>query len=113
MNDLITKIIENAERVGLNSFGIRAESKTFEIGAELDCSGQFGDTWDQEELDGTCALQVSYDGFEVEDIDGDLKSLEMYLNDNCKAILIGGTASYEGTDCGETVIKNAQVLHVF
>jgi|GEM_PF-5558825 len=112
MNEKILAIIEKAEARGLNSFGIRAEGKIFEIGADLENSAQWGDTWDGEELEGSCALQIGYDGFEIEDIEYDLEGLAQYLGDDCKAILVGGTGSYEGTDAGETVIANAEVLYV-
>lgn len=112
-NEIITAVIEKAEARGLGHFGIRAESKVLEVGAYLQNSAQFGDTWDGEELGGTCALRISYDGFEVEDIDADLASVQAYATDDCKIILIGGTDSYEGTDANEKVIKNAEILYVF
>ncbi|MCK5602767.1 hypothetical protein KAR91_12880 [Candidatus Pacearchaeota archaeon] len=112
-NETITNIINKAEQRGLSHFGLRVETKSVTVGQDLSNSTQFGDTWDGEGLDGTCAIQISYDGFDVEDINSDLKAMDMYLVDDCSIVLVGGTGSYEGTDAGETVITNAEVLHIF
>ena len=115
LNETLIKVIEEAEKRGLGHFGLRAEDKIFEIGASLERSYQSGDTWNDEELEGTCAVKLySYDGFEVdEDLDEDLENVKVYLQENRKVILVGGTNSYEGTDAHETVISNAEVLYVF
>lgn len=114
LKETIIKIIETAEQSGKGHFGLRAESEFLEIGAGLNNSYQNGDTWDGEELDGTCAVKLySYDGFCVDGIESDFENVKMYLEDDMKIVLIGGTSSYEGTDAHETVIENAEVLYVF
>ncbi len=94
----ITKIIEKAELAGITHFGIIADSKNLEIGSYLDNSGE-----------GTGAVTISYNGWDVEDIESDLKELDGMDGNR---LLIGGDDSYDA-GLGEKVIKNARVLYIF
>lgn len=111
LNEIITKIVEES---GLVAFGIRAEEKDVQVGDDLENSYQSYEDCEPEELAGTCAVRIDYDGWDVTNIEESLKGLNKYLDGGRrKAILVGGSSSYEGTDANETVISGAVVLHIF
>lgn len=118
INEMLTDIVNDS---GKQSFGIRVISQmpcgkqcSYIAGDYLPNSYQWIDgcaTDDQ--LAGVSAIQIGYDGFDIEDIDSDLKEIAPYLSLGNQIVLIGGSSSYEGTDAGEIVIAEAEVLYVF
>jgi len=113
METEIEKIIQKAEQEGMAVFGLRLLSEPCQIGSTIKNSCQVGDSWNGDELDGASCITLSYDGFEIDDINGDLKQLDQYKSDECQIILVGGTGGYEGTDADEIVIKNPVCLYIF
>ena len=119
INETILKAIEDS---CLNSFGVRvmtdnpviAEALTLEVGDSVNNSHVWvdGESSD-EQLEGVSAITIGYDEFDVEDILYDLEQLRPYRDLGDQIVLIGGDDSYEGNDPNETVISNAQVLHIF
>lgn len=114
MDAKITKIIEAAEKRGLGCFGIRQHHEQVSVGDDLPPSRHFVDGYEPEELDGTCCLQINYDGFEVEDIASDIEQLisRKYPGEG-PIILVGGRRGEPGYDEGELVIEWAECLYIF
>ena len=112
MNDQILKIIEAAEKSGLTRFGIRFHHETVKVGDDLGVSYNTLDDQPEKRITGICCLQISYDGFEVEDFDYDLDQIKEYAYKNGCIILVGGTGGDYGNDQNETIIENAKVLWV-
>lgn len=119
-DELITKIVEEAEKRGLSHFGVRVITKhqkgksIYKVGDSMKPSYVWVDgSSTKEKLSGVSTIKIDYDGFNVENIDKTLSKLEPYLGDNEQVVLVGGTDSYEGNDRNERVIENAEVLHVF
>jgi len=119
LNQKLTNIIDAAN---LNSFGIRAIMANPKTGVATNYSA--GDalpnshTWvdgetTAEELTGTSALSIDYDGWDVSNIEDSIEQLAPYIDSDTQIVLIGGGESYEGNDPSETVISNAIVLYVF
>lgn len=113
MNEIINAIIEQAEANGLTRFGIRQHHEQVSIGDNLPTSTDYIDDCDPVELDGTCCLEISYDGFEVEDIEWDIEQLKKRNYHDGQIILVGGTDAEEGNDEWEIVIESAVCLYVF
>lgn len=114
MNAKITEIIEAAEKRGLNSFGIRQHHEQVSVGDDLPVSKHYLDDHHPEDLDGTCCLQISYDGFDVDDIEYDLEQLlSRNYPGNGPVIIVGGTRSSDGWDDSEIIIGGAECLYVF
>lgn len=119
--DLITKIVENAEKQGLSDFGLRVMTdnpvtgKTYKLkkGDYLEDSFDWGDSFGDEtfRLEGTSTIGLNYDGFDVEDLKSNLKEIIAYRPDETQDIvLVGGRSSYEGNDIGEKIIVDGEVL---
>lgn len=99
-------------------FGIRAmtgnplthESPTVEIDDIVENSWDWldGDPT-EEELEGTCALQVDPDD-ELEDIEHVLKEAEMYLWNAKQLVLLGCMYKEYGNDNNEIIMRDAIVL---
>lgn len=118
LNDKITEILNNS---AFSDFGVRVITHNpngciaaYRAGDELPNSYTWIDGLSTcEELEGVSAISISYDGWECEDIESDIKDLAPYLSLGDQIVLIGGAASYEGNDANEKVISNAEVLYVF
>jgi hypothetical protein len=112
MNETITRIIEAAEEKGFTCFGVRKHHEIVTVGDSLGFSTNYIDDQEPEELPGICCIITSYDGFEVEDFEGDLAQLEQYSYNDGSTILVGGRGFEYGNDQNEIIIENATVLWV-
>ena len=119
LNEILTDIIDQS---GLSSFGVRVASDNplsgdeinYQVGDSLPNSYEWVDgLTTSDELDGTCALMIDFDGFDVGYIEDSIKELAPYKPLGSQVVLIGGSGSYQGADDGETVISNAVVLYKF
>ncbi len=108
-----TAILDAAK--GISHYGVRIDACRYAVGDSVPPSRVWDDGVVTDEiLDGTSALCIGYDGWDVTDIAGDVASLEMYRErEGMHVYLVGGTSSCEGNDGQETVIENAEVLHIF
>lgn len=112
----LNEIIENS---GLDKIGLRVmtNGETVSVGDYLNNSF----TWDDgittdEQLEGTCALDLEFDGWEVsEDRLNEMLALsEFYQSGDSKwqVVIVGGDESYEGNDDSEVVIYDAKCIAV-
>lgn len=115
---MINQINLAIEESGLNVFGLRVMTggQVVSIGEALSNSFDWVDgVIDTEsQLDGTCALDLEFDGWEVSE-DRVSKMLEMatiYNSEDFQVVVIGGNESYEGNDCNEIVISDAVCVYV-
>ena len=119
------KFIELNEKVALEScyMGVRIDDEDYKLGDLLPDSYNWLETevlpeeeWETARLDGTCAMCLedagAYD--DVDDLKKDIiKSLswnDNYFGDN--VYLIAGDHSCYGTDPGESIIRNAEVVGI-
>ena len=116
MDEMILKIIESAELKGIRSFGIKVVDCDIPPGTKIWDSKEIIRKYDdiQRDIKGTSCLNIFYDGFEVFNIDKDVKeALAEYKYFGDRVVLVGGSDSYEGNDQNETVIINPICLHQF
>ena len=121
LNDAVLAIIEQAEKQGMTSFGVRAMTsfggvvQKVTVGDCLDASNDWDDGISSDvKLGGTCALSIKYDGFEVEGVEQTIEKLiKHYASNGEQIVLIGGVFVDYGNDPGEVIIADATVLHVF
>lgn len=111
-NGIITNIIQDAEQKGFTCFGIRHHHEVVKVGDELGVSYNTIDDCDPEKLSGICCLQTTYDGFEVEDWDYDVREVTEAGYQDGSIILVGGFGFEYGNDPSEIIIEDAVVLWV-
>lgn len=119
------KFIELNEEVALEScdMGVRIDDEDYKMGDILPDSYNWLETevlpkeeWETARLDGTCAMRLENAGWydDVNDLKKDIvKSLKYddnYFGDNI--YLIAGDHSCYGTDPGECIIRNAEVVGI-
>ena len=116
----IESLNEIIEKSGLSKIGLRVMTggKVVKVGDDLDNSFDWVDGCiTSEEIDGTCALDLGWDGWEIDEgwLSEMLTEAKAYnmLNDNEQLVVIGGREGFEGNDVNEIVIENAVCLAVF
>ena len=92
----IRNLISEAE---YDYIGIRADDRDHQIGEVMDNSHQLF-----QELDGTCALEVSENNIE--------EMIEAVKSYGEKIYLIGGNSMEYGNDVDEIIIRDAEVIAV-
>ena len=105
----------DAEKRGLTKFGIRQHHEIVNVGDDLGVSYNTTDDTNTEKLNGICCLQISYDGFDVDDFEGDIEEVKSGNYQDGSVILVGGTSLDYGNDVNEVnevIIGNAEVLWV-
>ena len=113
----IEALNETIEESGFSKIGLRAMTggKIVNIGDDLDNSFDWVDGYiTKSELNGTCALDLGWDGWEIdeewfEEMLREIKSYSM-LSDNEQLVVIGGREGFEGNDVNEIVIEDAVCL---
>ena len=108
----VLEIIRSAEKQGISYFGLRQHHEPVKVGCKLAVSYDQIDDQEDEELNGTCASQISYDGFDLEDFDFDCEHVIDQGYQEGPLILIGGKTQDFGNDDHEIIISDAVVLAV-
>ena len=102
---------------GFVNIGLRVMTNDVKVkvGELLDNSFEWvdGDPTDNE-LDGTCALTLKYDGYEVNEnwLNKMLDNAKDYITNDEQLVIIGGSDSYEGNDLNEIVISDAHCIAI-
>lgn len=119
LSDLLSK----AESEGFNEFGLRVVTKNpktgrqdnYSVGDDLPESFDWVDgspTIDT--VGGTSTIGIDWDGWDVKNLDKQIKLLEQYLPLGDEVVIVAGKTgrSFEGNDVGERVIPDATVIDV-
>ena len=114
----IEQLNEIIEESGFNKIGLRVMTgdKVVAVGEQLENSFVWDDgVCTSDELEGTCALDLEFDGWEIEEsrLNEMLEIAKGYLQSgNEQIVIVGGNDGYEGNDHHEVVIYDAHCIAV-
>jgi hypothetical protein len=116
MNEIVELINDNHERTHNNVYAIRGDDRTFNVGDEIPKSSNFFDESESygSELNGTSGTSIGYLWFDSDE--DDINSIRTAIENNLNAYryknlyVISGTDEGYGTDNGETLVGNAEVV---
>lgn len=120
-DDDFTDLVDSKFSQGDDVVGVRVITKNpvthkrdnFNVGDILPHSFEQIDDLRIFELDGTSAININYDGFDVEGLKERILDLEGFYEPGDQVLLVSGKNKGPGNDLNEALIDDAEVIHSF